>query len=65
MGILLAILFGIFVLFMLVLGWRIREPSPRVGIKPWVWWLGLLLVALLVKSACGIHSVSHPDRYDF
>jgi len=64
-GILLAIPFGLFILYMLVLGWRIREPSPRIGAKTWIWWLALLLAGLLIKAACGIHSAPHPEQYDF
>jgi len=66
-NILLAIPFGLFilfVLFVLVIGRRTVEPGPRLGARTWIWWLALLLAGLLLKVACGIRG-PHPDYYDF
>jgi len=65
MGVILAVAFGLFVLFMLVVGWRIREKADPVGAKGWLFWLTILLFAFLIMRICGTRHINPDEYFDF
>ena len=65
-GFALAVIAAAFVLFMLLLAWRIgrADRGPKLHVRQWIIWIVVLIAGAIVAVTCGFggnHGLPYPD----